>query len=85
MIKASKKSVSIDPWFSDIEVERKGGKFMSELKGQLLGMILTLAAFGVIAAALVPAFKSSAESVNKQISVNDSGSVTTANFVGFNI
>ncbi len=58
---------------------------MSELKGQLLGMILTLAAFGVIAAALVPAFKSSAESVNKQISVNENGSVTTASFAGFAI
>ncbi len=50
---------------------------MSELKGQLLGMILTLAAFGVIAAAVVPAFKKTADSVNSQINVDASGNVIT--------
>ncbi len=58
---------------------------MSELKGQLLAMILTLAAFGTIAAILVPTFTKSAEAVNKQISVNDSGSITTASYIGFSI
>ncbi len=66
-------------------MKRKEEKEMSELKGQLLAMILTLAAFGTIAAILIPAFTKSAESVNKQISVTDSGSITTANIAGFSI
>ena len=36
---------------------------MSELKGQLLAMILTLAAFGTIAAVLIPTFQKSAKEV----------------------
>lgn len=51
---------------------------MSELKGQLLAMIITLAAFGAIAAVLVPTFTESAKAVDKKITVNDSGVITTA-------
>ena len=49
---------------------------MSELKGQLLAMVLTLAAFGAIAAVLIPAFKNSANSVAKNVQVDSNGSVT---------
>lgn len=51
---------------------------MSELKGQLLGMILVLAAFGTILGILIPSFKKSAEAVNKDITTDASGSVTFA-------
>lgn len=46
---------------------------MSELKGQLLAMIITLAAFGTIAAILIPTFQKSAEAVDRNITVDDSG------------
>lgn len=49
---------------------------MSELKGQLLAMIITLAAFGTIAAVLIPTFQKSAEAVNRNITVDDSGSIS---------
>lgn len=49
---------------------------MSELKGQLLGMVLVLAAFGTILGILIPSFKKSAESVNKNITADPSGSVS---------
>lgn len=49
---------------------------MSELKGQLLAMVLTLAAFGAIAAVLIPAFKSSADSVAKNVEVDANGNVS---------
>ena len=52
---------------------------MSELKGQLLGMILVLAAFGTILGILIPAFAASAEAVNKNITVEANGSVKFAN------
>ncbi|MFA6755650.1 MAG: hypothetical protein WCR97_04000 [Bacilli bacterium] len=40
---------------------------MSELKGQLLGLILVIAVFGVIAGALITAFQNSAKSVATKI------------------
>ena len=49
---------------------------MSELKAQLLGMTLVLAAFGAIIGILIPSFKASAENVNKQISIDGNGGVT---------
>ena len=52
---------------------------MSELKGQLLGMILVLAAFGTILGILIPTFATSAEAVNKNITVDANGSVKFAN------
>lgn len=52
---------------------------MSELKGQLLGMVLVLAAFGAILGILIPAFTASAEAVNKEITVEANGSVKWAN------
>lgn len=52
---------------------------MSELKGQLLGMVLVLAAFGAILGILIPAFAASAEAVNKEITVEANGSVKWAN------
>lgn len=48
---------------------------MSELKGQMLGMILVLAAFSTIFAVLMSSFQQSAENVAKQIDVDDSGSL----------
>ncbi|MCQ2800119.1 MAG: hypothetical protein MJ228_05145 [Bacilli bacterium] len=50
---------------------------MSELKGQMLSMILTLAAFGAIAGALIPAFQESAKTAGKAVTaVDDSGAVS---------
>jgi len=49
---------------------------MSELKAQLLGMTLVLAAFGAIIGILIPSFKTNAENVNKQITISDNGSYT---------
>lgn len=50
---------------------------MSELKGQMLGMVLTLAAFGAIAGALIPTFQESAASAGKAVQdVSSNGTVT---------
>mgnify|MGYP003294916535 CR=1 FL=1 len=49
---------------------------MSEIKAQLLGMTLVLAAFGAIIGILIPSFKANAENVNKQITIDGNGSVT---------
>ncbi|MCI7068469.1 MAG: hypothetical protein MR990_02175 [Mollicutes bacterium] len=49
---------------------------MSELKGQLLAMILTLAAFGTIAAILIPTFQKSAKEVDREITITDSNSIS---------
>lgn len=43
---------------------------MSELKGQLLGMVLVLAVFGVVAAALVPAVQKTADQLESEMGVN---------------
>ena len=51
---------------------------MSELKGQLLGMLLVLTVFGVMAAILVPQFKNAATSVAQNIGVDSNGVVQTA-------
>lgn len=40
---------------------------MSEIKGQILGVVLVLAIFGVVGTALYSAFKTSAEGVAKSI------------------
>ncbi len=46
------------------------------MKGQLFGMLLVLTIFGILAAALVPAFKDAASNVSKNIAVDAStGSV----------
>jgi len=49
---------------------------MSEIKGQLLGMVLVLSAFGVILGVLIPNFETAANNVSKTISVDSTGSVT---------
>lgn len=43
---------------------------MSELKGTLLTMVLVIAVFGIIAAVLVPAFRTTATDVASQITVS---------------
>lgn len=40
---------------------------MSEIKGQILGVVLVLAIFGVVGTALYSAFKTSAENVSNSI------------------
>jgi hypothetical protein len=40
---------------------------MSELKGQMLGMILVLAIFGAISAILITSFKNEANSVSERV------------------
>lgn len=49
---------------------------MSEIKGQLLGMILVLSAFGVVLGILIPSFTDAANNVSKTISVDTNESVT---------
>lgn len=53
---------------------------MSEIKGQLLGIVLVVAVFGVVGTALVTAFKSSAgkiaNKVDNDYTVADDGTVT---------
>jgi type II secretory pathway pseudopilin PulG len=48
---------------------------MSELKGQLLGMLLVLTVFGIMAGILVPKFTEAAKNVAENVSVTDSGAV----------
>lgn len=43
---------------------KKGGKAMSEIKGQLLGIILVLVIFGGISVAMATVFKNTAEQVS---------------------
>ncbi len=52
---------------------------MSELKGQLLGMILVLAIFGAMAAVLVPTFQNMANRVESEASVTIPKSSKTVN------
>ncbi len=40
---------------------------MSEIKGQILGVVLVLSIFGAIGTVLVTAFKTNAENIAKQI------------------
>ena len=44
---------------------------MSEIKGQLLGIVLVIAVFGAIAGVLYTAFSSSAESVKTKMNITD--------------
>ncbi len=50
---------------------------MSELKGQLLGMILVLGIFGIIAGTLIPAFQNTAERLESEMDVNLSSQVSS--------
>lgn len=54
---------------------------MSEIKGQLLGMVLVLAIFGAIAGALVASFKKAADDVSKEVNVS-TAQVVSANAFG---
>lgn len=49
---------------------------MSELKGQLLGMILVLSIFGIIAGTLIPAFQNMATRLESEMDVNLSSQVS---------
>ncbi len=49
---------------------------MSELKGQLLGMILVLSIFGIIAGTLIPAFQNTATRLESEMDVNLSSQVS---------
>lgn len=40
---------------------------MSEIKGQLLGIVLTVAIFGIVAGVMQKAFKGAADKVGSQI------------------
>ena len=44
---------------------------MSEIKGQLLGIVLVIAVFGAIAGVLYAAFTTSAESVKTKMNITD--------------
>ena len=40
---------------------------MSEIKGQLLGIILTVSIFGIVAAAMATAFNSASETIGSKV------------------
>lgn len=40
---------------------------MSEIKGQLLGIIITLSVFGVAIAAMITAFENSSQTIEKRV------------------
>ena len=44
---------------------------MSEIKGQILGVVLVLSIFGAIGTVLVTAFKNSADSIASKITAED--------------
>jgi anionic cell wall polymer biosynthesis LytR-Cps2A-Psr (LCP) family protein len=50
---------------------------MSEIKGQMLGMVLVLMVFGLVAGILYASFKQSAEKISSQLA-NENGLVSTA-------
>ena len=54
---------------------------MSEFKGQLLSMILVLAIFSAISGALVMSFKTAAEKIGEQVTVDENGNVFTTSSV----
>lgn len=51
---------------------------MSEIKGQILGILLVLTIFGVVSAALVAVFTNLKNTVEKQVESNVSGYSKTA-------
>lgn len=55
---------------------------MSEIKGQLLGIVLVLAIFGAISGALYAAFKTSADNVSTKVSADTK--VPPANSANYN-
>jgi len=57
---------------------------MSEIKGQILGIVLVLAVFGVVAGTLYNAFVKSAKDVGNKVSGATSGNWTDANSEGEN-
>lgn len=52
---------------------------MSEIKGQLLGIVLVLAVFGVISGVLISAFQNSANKIKGEIEEIDGKQLTEPN------
>jgi type II secretory pathway pseudopilin PulG len=52
---------------------------MSEIKGQLLGIVLVLAVFGVISGVLISAFQNSANKIKDEIEKIDGKQLTDSN------
>ncbi len=46
---------------------QKGGEHMSEIKGQLLGIILTISIFGIVAAAMATSFTNASKKIGDQV------------------
>ncbi len=62
---------------------------MSEIKGQLLGIVLVLAIFGAVSGALYSAFKTSADNVAVKVSADtkvpaNSKAISNNNLLTFN-
>lgn len=53
---------------------------MSEIKGQLLGIILTISIFGIVIAAMAAAFTTASQSISKKITDAASTSVTPVEY-----
>ena len=56
---------------------------MSEIKGQLLGIVLTVALFGIVSAALVVAFQNTSKKVAEEVEKNtvEIPKASTENFI----
>lgn len=57
---------------------------MSEIKGQLLGIVLVVAVFGVVGGILVTAFQSSAGKIATSVQKEYDGTVEDGKLVGTN-
>ena len=77
-------------WLKEIRLlditDEKGGKSMSEIKGQLLGIILVLVVFGAISVTMATVFKKTGQQVAQkaenpgaaaETAINSSGSLLT--------
>lgn len=53
---------------------------MSEIKGQLLGIVLVVAVFGVVGTLLVTAFQKSATNISKKIETDTEPTPSTSYF-----
>lgn len=56
---------------------------MSEIKGQLLGIVLVLAVFGAVSTALLAAFKTATDNVSQKVS-EETTITTEANLLNSN-
>ncbi len=54
-------------WVSIGPIIEKGGENVSEIKGQLLGLLIVLAIFGVVGGSLMKAFGNTSDTIVKRV------------------